>query len=82
MLRTLTSATGPVDLLEEFEKPKNPVWKALFPGDEEDQASFRRVWKGVFSGDEEDGFRGEEFSTSSWVVAKPCLLEGNRDPSR
>jgi hypothetical protein len=82
MLRILASATGPVDLLEEFEKTKNPVWKALFLGDEEDQAWFGRVWKALFSGDEEDGFRGEEFSNSLWVVAKPCLLEGNRDPSR
>jgi len=30
MLRILASATGPLDLLEEFEKTKNPVWKALF----------------------------------------------------
>jgi hypothetical protein len=44
MLRILASATGPVDLLEEFEKTKNPVWKALFPGDEEDRASFGRVY--------------------------------------
>jgi hypothetical protein len=68
--------------LRNLKKQKTLFGRLYLEGDEEDQAWFGRIWKGLFSGDKEDGFRGEEFSTSLWVVAKPCLLEGNRDPSR